>query len=999
MQPLRLLLPFFLLFGAAVGSTAATEQQKQTNCSHSLRCWLSELQVDVPEQSFNVGAGIKVTVTNTTCCDIALERINSYRRKQGVAFNVSGVGVHCTGAVGALGIKALMKFDLAPTSTFDGALDMVPGQDGLASACNASACTASLKVGRLAFTGDNWLTRILNAAIDLFRDRITSTLDTLVCDQYRTFVDDDLTKLLRTVNARLRPYVVENIFRRNENVDADSDADSDHLDSTKIFSKRSDDYVTWLHNPFVGLIEYALNDIVGTDGPLGINTAANYITNGTGVASWDDTAISITANVLDAANVTLTLERVDVSGLNTWTQFDLLVPVGNRTLATHTATSIVAFDALIGVRVENVRGTSIPLVERALLSTNMTDDRLSSLLTVLVSKEQFGALHDDQLVNPACLLHTVHQATMTQLLFNMTAQCLSLKALDHGVEQDVDDALNNVFALFVGSYRSAIPAFFNTFVAQPLLNYTNEKAAALLSRNNNGTATCSELSAPASTLNIPMTIGALLTASAIAIAIVTYITCMERKRLLNDYMLILEASAPPDDDLVALQPSSGATRYSPFASTPPPVPANDPALHIIWRAAVPVVTVFTLAAFAISNASLGTSVYVHLSNLDLGEASGAARRLPSLGNFSMVYSVRKMWDAGLYALAILVALLSGTWPYVKLVAMLTCWFLPMRGRETMLIILDALGKWSLIDAYVLIMMMASFRLHVEVPTSPAAVDITVEPQIGFHLFIGATVVSLALSHIMVALDRYRRKQALVTNKHFRIPLLFFAVLLVPTATFVVGMVLPSVRFEFKGAVALVLGYLDQSVVRTYNVVQLGVATASASFTPGALGVRFLQLMFFMMTVLLPATQLIILWFVSVVSYLKQFVVPYWLLFATEIVCAWAAVDVFVVASIAALFQLEQFAQYILDHRCDLINGILRQYYNGALHQDALCFDVVASLQTGCWLLLVSCVFSTACSLYLLHNYRKDPPSELNDDEGRLYIQAPGHSSDDESCEV
>ena len=73
-----------------------------------------------------------------------------------------------------------------------------------------------------------------------------------------------------------------------------------------------------------------------------------------------------------------------------------------------------------------------------------------------------------------------------------------------------------------------------------------------------------------------------------------------------------------------------------------------------------------------------------------------------------------MWEAKVYPLAILVLVFSGIWPYIKLLTLLFCWCineskLSPRVRERLLIILDILGKWSLLDSYVLIMMTVAFR--------------------------------------------------------------------------------------------------------------------------------------------------------------------------------------------------------------------------------------------------------------------------------------------------
>ena len=103
-----------------------------------------------------------------------------------------------------------------------------------------------------------------------------------------------------------------------------------------------------------------------------------------------------------------------------------------------------------------------------------------------------------------------------------------------------------------------------------------------------------------------------------------------------------------------------------------------------------------------SNSGMGSSVYMVFN-------VGRRIRAPSLFDFSLVNSVRDMWLAGSEVLSSLVAVFSGVWPYMKLVLMLICFFLPTsilshKRREKILIVLDATGKFSFLDTYVMIMM-------------------------------------------------------------------------------------------------------------------------------------------------------------------------------------------------------------------------------------------------------------------------------------------------------
>ena len=82
--------------------------------------------------------------------------------------------------------------------------------------------------------------------------------------------------------------------------------------------------------------------------------------------------------------------------------------------------------------------------------------------------------------------------------------------------------------------------------------------------------------------------------------------------------------------------------------------------------------------------------------------------------------MRDAWAAGLYPFALVVALLSGAWPYAKLLLLLGCWWapaslMPPRRCERLLLALDALGKWALLDFDMMMVMAVAFRLHLRLP--------------------------------------------------------------------------------------------------------------------------------------------------------------------------------------------------------------------------------------------------------------------------------------------
>lgn len=82
--------------------------------------------------------------------------------------------------------------------------------------------------------------------------------------------------------------------------------------------------------------------------------------------------------------------------------------------------------------------------------------------------------------------------------------------------------------------------------------------------------------------------------------------------------------------------------------------------------------------------------------------------------FTLIGTVTDMWKSEIYFLAILIAVFSGIWPYVKLILLIICWCtdakrISYKTRERILIIIDSLGKWSMLDTYVMVMMIVAFR--------------------------------------------------------------------------------------------------------------------------------------------------------------------------------------------------------------------------------------------------------------------------------------------------
>ena len=119
----------------------------------------------------------------------------------------------------------------------------------------------------------------------------------------------------------------------------------------------------------------------------------------------------------------------------------------------------------------------------------------------------------------------------------------------------------------------------------------------------------------------------------------------------------------------------------------------------------------------------------------------------------IVSSVIEMWQAGVYALSLLIATASGVWPYIKLIIMFFILLIPPKyltpkWRKRILRVLDALGKWSLIDVYVACLFINAFRITIPLGEH-VALDMAVEPEYAFFAYVLATICSLVLTHILL----------------------------------------------------------------------------------------------------------------------------------------------------------------------------------------------------------------------------------------------------------
>ena len=195
----------------------------------------------------------------------------------------------------------------------------------------------------------------------------------------------------------------------------------------------------------------------------------------------------------------------------------------------------------------------------------------------------------------------------------------------------------------------------------------------------------------------------------------------------------------------------------------------------IIRFTMPIVIVCNILFFLSGHLSLGAAVNIE------AEVAGEKFAIEKFFQFSMARSTIDIWKAGGHELAILIILFSGIWPYTKLLMTLWLWFsspfkISISRRGSILLWLDWLAKWSMIDIFVLVISIAAFRISIESPSTSYlpndfyAIEMMVVPRWGLYANMIAQLISQITSHVIIHYHRRivtkatgRLKQGIPTN--------------------------------------------------------------------------------------------------------------------------------------------------------------------------------------------------------------------------------------------
>ena len=939
----------------------------------NLRDWLGKLVIDLPNDL--IESKTKGYIENLTIYNITLESLITSRPERkseneyGVKIKIRNAGINIKGKYTFLSSNPKNLLAKIYSLTIDLPFFLIKNESGFVSQVDTTGFNIDIDNAIIELDLDtNELLR--NIVIGILRGVLGIIKSNVIEKQVIALLNEKLADAFQFVN-----NIILNGIQPDELIITVDEKDRADIKAS----------------PILGSVAYLLSNLTGANGPLSLNHIVNIFTYDTGIIHLKniyDKEIKFEFNLTNKNNITLgnfefNLDDLNISGLNTWKNFKGLEPYDSLSLYTFTDLLNLTINVTFSLKVKLFKESNLVLndsilYEKADLRANLQNNTLNAFIQLPFNDARAKEYTNKECLNVDCVIDLVDSngTGVTALSLNETFTYILLESKSgDDLEEDLDETVNRLTNLFITYFNEQIASLLNALLNTTVINLANQKINEFLYSKN-----CPGIEDPDNS-----EIDALYTSSAVVAAIFCFGALMFCTYFLSKYCDKKKNQNENEDktnakyciENISIKWMKEFGRIDPEGASL----FLNPKIPLFFRIFIPLAILLTIALFFSSNTGKGASVFVVLN-------VGRRVQVPSLFDFGLVNSVHDMWIAGSWFLSSLVAVFSGIWPYLKLILMLLTFFLPTsilshRRREKILIFLDATGKYSILDSYVMIMMLVAFHFHVDIPLSEdstaqkgSIVDVFVYAAYGFTTLIIGTLVSLSLSHIITHLHRsldehpdQNKGEKAESNKsimsfakvkcmkdtYFR---LFISLCLITTLILViVGSLVECFSFKFHGLAGYALDLLNIPSYNDYSIVSLGMMVPESYEDPNSAVIIFTQVIYFLSVLIIPLTFLLtlfILWFIPMSRRIQKIIYD-----IAEILNAWSCIGVFVLAIFASLMEIAQFAKFMVGDKCQDIDPIVQKYFSETLDGHDTCFEVQTYLKKGFWLF-----FGAAISFFI-----------------------------------
>jgi len=436
----------------------------------------------------------------------------------------------------------------------------------------------------------------------------------------------------------------------------------------------------------------------------------------------------------------------------------------------------------------------------------------------------------------------------------------------------------------------------------------------------------------------------------------------------------------------------------------------------LLRYGMPTIFVANMALFLSGHLNLGAVV-----SLSIEFGGQEIARVDNFYFFWLGRSIVDIWEAGAKALAALMCIFSVVWPYTKQIINIFLWCssterCSVKTRGSVLHWVDILGKWSMVDIFVIVMSLVGFWIAIDSPQGLAflpndlyAIKLFVRPVWGLYANLIAQLISQISSHIFIHYHRRveedgmkilkgeteeRKKAADATPKketlkdyvyhlknkedgktvqvHHFIDYLFVLLLMTATILVILGNIFPSFQLDILGIIGL--------LVEMKNGFQNEALTKHSVFTVAELlwkEAQFLNTtkdyvgLFTLITVIVSTSFVVPLVLLATLAWL-------WFgtmdkkgrnrtLVAIECLQAWQYVEVYIVSVLVTIWQLGDVSSFLVNDSCAQLEETfsLLVFLGVIKKDDAQCLYVQANVLMGLFLLLLASFILAFLSRFII----------------------------------
>jgi len=451
-----------------LSSQLADQNPDYTN----LKEWLNQLVVDIPNELMeNLTQGL---VDSITLYNLNLENINTTSpevldNKIGINISVTNIELSITGMLRLFELNKQLNVNVSRISILLPINLIRDSENGLISKVDTSGLNIDL---------DKMEIELDLQLGDLIRSIIINVIKEVLLTLKSSIIQDTLIELMNTK--------IGELFQKA------NDMILDGVEPTKLnISLKDEDISDIKKSALINAVGFLLNKLIGVDGPLNINKLVNIITQNTGIIQLHEfynKSINFEFNLTDKndtslGNIGISLEDLNISGLNTWKNFTALEPYDKILLYSYTYLKNLTIDIIISIKMKldtasGLKANEKTLYEKIYLRGNLINNKLEGFIQLPVNNKKSNYYTNKECLTLDCITDLADQngTGITQFSLDENFTYIIFDIFQKSsLENDLEDTINKLVGLFVSNFDDKIPLFINAFLNKTGINFVNEK--------------------------------------------------------------------------------------------------------------------------------------------------------------------------------------------------------------------------------------------------------------------------------------------------------------------------------------------------------------------------------------------------------------------------------------------------------------------------------------------------------------------------------------------